>query len=400
GMKRMRSALASADGGGFKMNYARAAGGNEWLFGIDGKQETHDADISNPVNDTFYITNFNRVDRDRLGVFGQLTRQVGGWVFEAGLRYNRLRMDAGEVGGYLAMPPGHMQQGRLDTLADAFNTSDRSKTDHQWSAIFKTSSQLGNRTQLNLGIGRKVRSPSYQERYLWLPMESTAGLADGYTYIGDIDLEPEVSTELTAGIDWSGERFRLTPEIYFRGVDDYILGVPSTNTVANMFAIMMNGRAPLQYANVDAELYGFDLAYQFEISAFWSLRGNLGYVRGKRTDVKDNLYRIAPLSSFMELVYTQDRYFVAIESLAASKQDRVSAYNQEQQTAGWGIVSLRGGISITDSLDVSFGVENVFDKAYQDHLGGYNRVSGSDVPVGQRLYAVGRNFYLSVYASW
>ena len=27
------------------------------------------------------------------------------------------------------------------------------------------------------------------------------------------------------------------------------------------------------------------------------------------------------------------------------------------------------------------GVENLFDKVYQDHLGGYNRVRDSDVPV-------------------
>ena len=400
GMKKMRSALATADGGGFKLSYALDVADSEWLLGIDGKQETHDADISNPMNDAFYITNFNQVDRDRLGAFAQITRQMGGWVFEAGLRYNQLSMDAGEVGGNLAMMPGNPQQGRLDILATAFNESDRSKTDHQWSGILKTSSQLNDNTRLNLGIGRKVRSPSYQERYLWLPMESTAGLADGYTYIGDIDLEPETSIELTAGIDWSGERFKLTPEAFFRDVNDYILGVPSTNMVANMFAMMMNGRAPLQYANVDAELYGLDLAYEFEISKSWSLRGNLGYVRGKRTDVKDNLYRIAPLSSFLELLYTQDRYFVSVESLAASKQDKVSAYNQEKETAGWGIVSLRAGFSVGRVFDVSFGVENVFDKAYQNHLGGYNRVSGSDVPVGQRIFAVGRNFYLGVNASW
>jgi iron complex outermembrane receptor protein len=170
--------------------------------------------------------------------------------------------------------------------------------------------------------------------------------------------------------------------------------------VANMFALMMDGRAPLQYANVDAELYGLDLACEYEISAAWSLHGNLGYVRGKRTDIKDNLYRIAPLSSFIELSYRQEGYFVSFESLAAARQDKVSAYNQEKDTPGWGIISLRDGFSLGRVFDVSLGVENVFDKAYRDHLGGYNRVSGSDVPLGQRIYAVGRNFYLGVNTSW
>jgi iron complex outermembrane receptor protein len=400
GMERRRSALATADGGGYKLTFAHGGAGGSWLLGIDGKQETHDADITNPMNAAFYLANFNRVQRDRVGAFAQFTRQMAGWIFEAGVRYNHVSMDAGEVGGNLALPPGHKQQGRLDMLADAFNAAERDKTDNQWSAIFKTSSRLRENSQLNLGIGRKVRSPSYQERYLWLPMESTAGLADGYTYIGDIDLKPEVSTELTAGIDWSGDGLRLTPELFYRDVSDYILGVPSTNSTANMFAMMMSGRAPLQFANVDAELYGADLGFSYEFDASWSLRGNLAYVRGKRSDVKDNLYRIPPLSSLVELRYFSERWFVTVEGQAASRQDKVSGYNAEKETPGWGIVSLRGGFSLGEVFDIDLGVENAFDKAYRDHLGGYNRVRGSDVPMRERLYSKGRNYYISLNASW
>jgi len=46
------------------------------------------------------------------------------------------------------------------------------------------------------------------------------------------------------------------------------------------------------------------------------------------------------------------------------------------------------------------GVENLGDKVYRDHLGGYNRVTESDVPVGVRLYSMGRNIYLKLNAAW
>ncbi|MDX2429258.1 MAG: TonB-dependent receptor, partial [Xanthomonadales bacterium] len=365
------------------------------------KWEQHDADISNPANDMWYIVNFNNVDRDRFGLFAEATKSLGEWDVEAGLRYNRVSMDAGDVGGNLAlMGPNRSQQDRLDALAKAFNESDRNKKDNQWSAMLKASRQTSANTRLNLGLGRKVRSPSYQERYLWLPMEATAGLADGYTYIGDINLKPETSFELTAGVDWSANRFKLTPEVYYRDVDNYIQGVPSTNMIANMFAMMASGSLPLQFANVDAKLYGVDLGYEFEISEAWLLRGNLGYVRGKRKDITDNLYRIAPLSSFLELTWQRESYFVAIESIAASRQDKVSAYNNEQTTSGWGIANLRGGIRLNRAFDISLGVENIFDKAYQDHLGGYNRVAGSDVPLRERLYSKGRNYYIRINATW
>ena len=54
------------------------------------------------------------------------------------------------------------------------------------------------------GIARKDRSPSYQERYLWLPLEATAGLADGCTYTGNIELDPETSKQVEFGLDYSG----------------------------------------------------------------------------------------------------------------------------------------------------------------------------------------------------
>jgi len=401
GMKMLRETLALGESDGFKLGYGRNTASIDWFFGADGKWEQHDADISNPINEMFYITNFNNVDRQRIGLFAEAARTFGNWDMEAGLRYNRVRMDAGDVGGNLAiMGTNKTQQDRLDALAKAFNEADRNKKDNQWSAILKASTQTSANSRLNLGVGRKVRSPSYQERYLWLPMEATAGLADGYTYIGDIDLKPETSIELTAGIDWSTGRFKLTPEVYYRDVDNYIQGVPSTNTIANMFAMMASGRLPLQFANVDAKLYGVDLGYQFEISAAWLLRGNLGFVRGKRKDVSDNLYRIAPLSSFIELTWHRDTYFISLESIAASRQNKVSAYNNEKPTAGWGIANLRGEISLGSVFDLGLGVENIFDKAYQDHLGGYNRVIGSDVPLRERLYSKGRNYYISLNATW
>ena len=126
----------------------------------------------------------------------------------------------------------------------------------------------------------------------------------------------------------------------------------------------------------------------------------MSYVRGRRRDISDNLYRIAPLSSFMEVRFERERWFLSAESVAAARQDEVAAYNQEQETAGWGIVNLRGGISFGKTWQIGMGVENLGDKVYQDHLGGYNRVTESDVPVGVRLYSMGRNIYLRLNAAW
>jgi len=49
-------------------------------------------------------------------------------------------------------------------------------------------------------------------------------------------------------------------------------------------------------------------------------------------------------------------------------------------------------------VDIAPGVENIFDKVNQDHLGGYNRVTGSDVALRERLYSKGRNYYIRINA--
>jgi iron complex outermembrane receptor protein len=407
GKESFRQSAPFGDAHTARASYRLTPGAFDLEIGIDGKWESHTAKITDPTNEQFFILNFNDIQRDRAGLYALVTRQMENWDLEAGVRYNRVTMNAGEVGGDLAMPmmppmDGILttQQDRLDELAAAFNAADRRKRDHQWSATLKASRALGDSTRLNVGLGRKVRSPSYQERYLWTPLEATSGLADGRTYIGDINLKPEKSIELTAGIDWTADGLKLAPEVFYRDINDYIQGVPSSNETANQFAMMMNGKPPLQYANVDAKMYGADLAYEWSPAESWLVRGNLSYVRGKRRDVRDNLYRIAPLSSFLEVMYVRERYFLSVESVAAARQDQVAEYNDEQETAGWGILNLRAGMDLGRSFNLGLGVENLFDKVYRDHLGGYNRVRESDVPLGTRLYSKGRSFYIKLNASW
>jgi iron complex outermembrane receptor protein len=41
-------------------------------------------------------------------------------------------------------------------------------------------------------------------------------------------------------------------------------------------------------------------------------------------------------------------------------------------------------------------IDNLLDRTYQDHLAGVNRAAGSDIPVGTRLYGVGRTLSAGV----
>ncbi|MCK5326933.1 MAG: hypothetical protein KAJ57_13015, partial [Woeseiaceae bacterium] len=72
--------------------------------------------------------------------------------------------------------------------------------------------------------------------------------------------------------------------------------------------------------------------------------------------------------------------------MAFAGQDKVSAFNDEQPSAGYGVlngmVTWDGG----ERLRIELHASNLLDRAYQAHLAGIKRVSGMDIAVGERIY--------------
>jgi iron complex outermembrane receptor protein len=193
------------------------------------------------------------------------------------------------------------------------------------------------------------------------------------------------------GLDWSAGALSVAPRLYYRRVDDYIQGVPATDMAADMIATMMSGGPALQFDNVDADLYGFDVAWRYAITDSLAIDGVASLVRGERRDADDYLYRLAPDNASVGLGYQRGRYTLRGEVTAYRRQDRVAAYNGETQTPGYALVNLEFGWSPLPSLTLEAAVQNLLDREYRDHLTGLNRAGGSDIPVGERLPGAGRS---------
>ena len=390
-----RQNIADSDNLGFKLKTTMHDDAGAWTFGFDGFESEHNSDIDNPNNPMFFVVNFNDAERRALGLF--LERQQdfsGNWRGEFGFRYNEVTMDADKVNGTPAMmmPPAQM-------LRDAFNNADRKQTDHNVDLVAKAWYRASEHTSWYAGISQKHRSPAYQERYLWLPMQATAGMADGMTYTGNIELEPEVARQLEFGFDYSNNNFTIAPRLFYSRVDDYIQGTPSEVTPALMMVRMMNtmngsnNPDPLHFNNVDAVLYGLDLDWAWQLADHWALSGLVNYVRGKRDDIEDELYRIAPANATVRLDYSQARWSVGVETVMYSTQNQVSETNREQETSGHAVLNLSGLWQVSDQLQLAAGVDNLLDKEHEDHLAGYNRAANPDIGKGARLPGYGTNIF-------
>jgi iron complex outermembrane receptor protein len=377
-------------------------GSSTLTLGTDGNFSDHQSVITNPENAVFNLLNFNQVERDSVGLFAQYNSHASeGWNYQAGIRHNQISLRAGQVGAAGMMG---MMASNANMLAVAFNNSDRDISHHNTDLVLKLSRGLNANTSVNIDLGVKNRAPSYQETFLWMPLPITAGLADGRSYLGNPNLDSETATEINIALNLNGGSFSFAPQLFYRHIDDYIQGTAATNVTANRVSTMMSGAPALMHSNVDAKIYGVDADWHYRINQSWSLEGLLSYVRGKRTDISDNLYRIAPPNSSLSLHYQPSsqagKLRLSIQSQLYARQTDTAVFNNEQPSASYGLINISGLWAVTSNLQFYGGIDNLFDRSYSNHLSGRNRAMGIDIPVGTGLPGLGRQLYVAMQLNW
>lgn len=381
-------APASSTDKGAALDYTLPDGANTWRAGLSWHGNDFQAyTLAASGNPMSRRDNITPSTRRHLGAYGEWERAwTPQWDTRLGLRADQIKTDAAPVTA-LGMMPNAM------TLADQarFNAANRSFTDNNWDVVLQTRFKASENATYSAGIARKMQSPSLLQRYLWSPAGASAGMADGRTYLGNLALKPEAAVTLDLGADWHGTGWRIAPSIYYSRVHDYIQGTPIARKDAAGLPI-------LQYNNVQAELYGLDLNWALAagLPRGASLDGVVSYVRGKRTDVADNLYRIAPLRATTNLRYATGAWSANLQWVLAARQTEVSAYNGEKPTGGYGVLNLHGTWQASPALQFTAGLNNLFDKNYADALSGINRVPGGDLPVGARIPGAGRSVFFGL----
>lgn len=207
------------------------------------------------------------------------------------------------------------------------------------------------------GLASGVRTPDAQELYIGLDRPSTKP-----TWIGNPNLDTTRNNQLDLGVKFSDDRYYLNTSVFYSSLDSFI----SVASVADP-----DGAGPLAaaktYQNVDAEMYGAELAGQYALPADLYLRTTLSYVRGENTDSNTPLAEIPPLSGNLSLRYDVGSFFVETTERFAQRQDRVDPNLDEEETAGYGVTDIKAGTQWEQWM-LTGGVNNVFDSLYYSHL--------------------------------
>ncbi len=405
GDPRFREATPKLQSGGYNLHFiVPEFYDGKLVVGSDTDLTVHDSLITDSSNPMFFIDNFVDSSKNRYSVFTEWNGDVVTDLnLELGFRYTYVDMDSNQVDSAPSrmLPPAA-------ALRDRFNNSNRNQQDHLFDAAAILRYTATDSLDVEFGIARKTRAPSYQERYLWIPLEATGGLADGRIYVGDIDLDHEKSYQVEMGLDWHDQGAYFAPRAFYRYIVDYIQGLPSTDQATNMVSgvIQPGGPGPLQFSNIDAHLWGVDLETGYALTDNLRVDAIMSYVRGKRADGdEDNLYRIAPLNGRVSLTYEQSDWLASLSYVGALKQDDTANFNGERETSGYNILNLYTQYrpsfhQYAQGLTIGVGVDNIIGTKYTDHLNGLNRAGNPDLARGRRIPNPGRNVYVTLRYDW
>lgn len=346
-------------------------------------------------------------ERDRYALFSEWQAGWGEqWLTLAGVRYEAVRMDSGDVQGYSPM---------YQADATAFNAQDHNIEDDNWDASTQAQYTPNPTQTWEIGLARKTRSPNLYERYTW----STVGMAmrmvnlagDGNGYVGNLDLDPEVASTMSISFDWhdaQNQHWQVVVAPYITWVEDYIDATPCTAMMCNA-SNAIPGFRYLTFANQDARLYGVDITGfrhlgSSETLGDFSLRAVASYINGENDTTGDNLYNIMPLNATFSLEHSRRDWTNVLEWQLVSAKDNTSEVRNEVQTGGYGLLNARSSY-VWHDLRMDLGVDNMFDRGYDLPLGGAyvgqgETMSPAGVPWGVTVPGMGRSVYMGLSYSF
>jgi len=233
------------------------------------------------------------------GLFLVEELQLDPFKLEAGVRAERVKIDAGDEG------------------QRTFNTRNVSLSG-RWN--------VSEALHLQLGIDASERAPSVEEL-----LSDGPHLATSTFEIGDLDLDTERSNRAELGLHWHTDRFSAKAAGYHADFRDFIYLAETDEEE--------DGLPVREWTQADARFTGFELEGEVMLvdadAGRFDLRAFTDTVRG-RLDEGGNLPRIAPQRVGADLRWQRQGWRASLGAVRYDRQDRVAA--QESETSGYTLI--------------------------------------------------------------
>jgi iron complex outermembrane receptor protein len=215
---------------------------------------------------------------------------------------------------------------------------------------------------LRANVARAFRAPNISEL-------TSHGMHGSRYEEGNPDLDPQKALETDLSVHYHGEFMSLDGAVFFNHIDDYIFLSPTSEVAAD-------GTPVFQFRQTNARLYGGEAGLHVHPRAIpWlHLKGTWSTVTGKQEN--EDYLPFIPAGKFRYEVRASKKNMwgivnpsVKLWALTALDQDQPAP--DETATGGYTLVNatLSGGFEVGNlPVEMTFGVNNLFNKQYFDHL--------------------------------
>ena len=344
-------------------------GATDWTLGVDSLKVAREATRywnfrSASVNvPQSYL--WPDVAQDALGLFAEAEHPLSETArLTAGLRYDyveaslsRSRANAAPVGPVWAWSPSQL-------YAAYYGRAAEDRTEHNLGGFLRYARDLRPGLELTAGVSRSVRTADATERYL-----ASNGNPASARWIGNPGIRPERHHQIDLTLTRTAASWRTGLEIFYDRVGDYIL----RDRAHGQSGILLSDSASI-YRNVEADLTGGEWTGEIRFGAHWEAGAALAYVRAQnRTDGRA-IAQIPPLNGHLSLEHRRESWSAGARLNGSDTQYRVDddpltgSGLDVGETPGWWALDLYGEASLGQHGRLKLGVDNLFDRAYADHV--------------------------------
>lgn len=312
------------------------------VSGVDSQHWNHGGDMRmDSAMMHFYKPYMRNMKYQSYGAFSEFTYQLNDQnQVVTGLRVDQVEMDTSKT-NVITNPARH-----TETVPSAF---------------VRFENTLPNYGLKNyVGIGYVERVPDFWELF------STKLASGAYTINQMGSLKNEKTTQLDIGTQFdNGGAFTAWASAYTGMVQDFILMKYANPNASQSYPTVRN---------VDAVIAGAEVGVGYKFTDHIQADLNAMYAWGENTTDNTALPQIAPLEGRFNLRYIQDKYTLGLLVRSVAKQNRYSL--NEGNVVGYDMgasqsfttVALNATYHLIEGVDVSVGVDNLFDKNYAEHL--------------------------------
>jgi len=381
---------STSDTRGFKVETDVRVGGQEALVGLDYKSLDRTAIRYRGTNATNVVTTqayvWPGVSSREIGLFGETTYDLDtDKSVKFGLRYDNVKITADKAND-VASVTGAISRSANQLYSMYYGYNFANVSENNLSGLARFEQKFDQDTTTYLTMSRSVRTANTTERNI-----AADHMTAGQRQIGNVRLNPEKHYQLDLGVNTKLGGYAVSASAFYDHVNDYIF----RDVARGQAGILLNDTAVV-FRNIDANLMGFDVSANRTFDNKVSMVGSMSLTHGDNKDTKGALAQIPPLKMTMDVSYPTNGWLFGVRANAAAKQTRVDSSTATGsgrdvgQTAGYVTADLYGANSLTDNLELGFGVTNVMDKTYANHLNKANSFDATETQVNEP----GRAFYV------